>query len=161
MVLFPNTLDRSLRPSDRDRLYWSVAFDSSRLLSACLMQCANLAKAGYAIQIRETPDALTMSCDSLGSYVVSRRMCFGSIETRGANPLGAIVVLGLAGESPSDVVLALSNGVPLTRSEIDDALSNLIAQHARDVGEPFPDSAPHRESGAERSARSFTLAPTL
>ena len=161
MVLFPNSIDRSFLPSDRDRLYWSVAFDSSRLFAACLMQCANLARNGYAIEIRETPDALTMSCERLGHYVVSTQLCFGSIETRSGSPLGAIVVFGLAMDSSADVVIARSNGVPLTQTEVNRTLADLMAQHALGVGEPLPESMPVRESGIEQTARTFTLAPSI
>ena len=99
MVLYPHSTDRSVLPSDRDLLYWSVAFDGQRLFAACLTQCSNLAKAGDSIEIRETDDALTMSSERLGSYVVSAQRCFGNINTLGENPLGAIVVLGFATDS--------------------------------------------------------------
>ncbi len=160
MVLYPHSTDRSVLPSDRDLLYWSVAFDGQRLFAACLTQCSNLAKAGDSIEIRETHDALTMSSERLGSYAVSAQRCFGNINTLGENPLGAIVVLGFATDFPCDVVVARSNGVALTRVEIKDTRAKLMQRYAQPERESILEPVPVGELGVERTASAFVLAPS-
>ena len=160
MFLYPHWTDRSALPSDRDLLYWSVAFDGPQLFAACLMQCSNLAKAGDSIEIRETRDALTMSSERLGSYAVSAQRCFGNINTLGENPLGAIVVLGFAMDFPGDVVVARSNGVALTRAEIKDTRAKLMQRYAQPERDSILEPVPVCELGVERTASAFVLTPS-
>ena len=100
-----------------DTIYWSATDTRESLTDACLNQAIRMITAGFSIDVSPQEDGLHFVSFALGEFHIPNSTTHGVLTLSKSDVLASLLIIGAQIHSSTDMLVAGSDGKPLTPKE--------------------------------------------